>query len=223
MFDSPPVRPQGAVFKEFVLDPQFPCVGARAAAAKDQIAFFQAGAFASAASDAAIVEALQRFAEQTPSDKMFVSFVVVFSDFDTTDELWFEAKLWERLQAFHTIDAQTYGWDESVSSDPEDAAFSMSIGGKAFYVVGLHPRASRPARRFSRPALVFNLHNQFENLRAAGTYEKFRDTILTRDRKVNGSENPMLAVHGESSEAIQYSGRHITGEWKCPFHAQTKS
>lgn len=55
--------------------------------------------------------------------------------------------------------------DRRVSSDPDDPHFSLSFGGEAFFVVGLHPNASRPARRFSRPAMIFNLHDQFEELR----------------------------------------------------------
>ena len=60
-------------------------------------------------------------------------------------------------------------------------------------MVGLHPGASRPARRFDRPALVFNLHDQFEQLRANGMYDKMRSTILARDVKLAGDVNPMLA------------------------------
>ena len=77
--------------------------------------------------------------------------------------------------------------------------------------------ASRPARRFDRPILVFNLHNQFEWLRAEGRYERMREAILERDVKLAGSVNPMLARHGESSEARQYSGREVDEDWKCPF------
>ena len=32
-----------------------------------------------------------------------------------------------------------------------------------------------------------------------------------------GSLNPMLAQHGEASEARQYSGRQVDDGWKCPF------
>ncbi|ESQ78742.1 guanitoxin biosynthesis heme-dependent pre-guanitoxin N-hydroxylase GntA [Asticcacaulis sp. YBE204] len=223
MFDDGKSISQKAALHAFVLDSAFPCVGARSAAAKDQIEVMEAGSIACPRHDKAIVQALQRFAAQTPRDKMFVSFAIIFDDLSTPDEVWFEEKLWQRLQAFHDLDAVEHDWDSSVSSDPEDAAFSLSLGGKAFYVVGLHPAASRPGRRFSRPALVFNLHNQFENLRASGTYEKFRQTILARDLRSNGSVNPMLTQHGESSEAIQYSGRQVSGEWKCPFHTQHAS
>ena len=84
-------------------------------------------------------------------------------------------------------------------------------------MIGLHPNASRPARRFARPMLVFNLHDQFEQLREQGTYEKMRETILARDEKLAGDINPMLATYGESSEARQYSGRQVAEDWQCPF------
>ncbi|HEX8417054.1 MAG TPA: YqcI/YcgG family protein, partial [Methylobacterium sp.] len=79
----------------------------------------------------------------------------------------------------------------------------------------------RPARRFSSPALVFNLHAQFEQLREAGRYEKLRASILQRDEALAGSHNPMLARHGEVSEARQYSGRVVDPTWRCPFQGRS--
>lgn len=92
--------------------------------------------------------------------------VVLFEDDPSFSETGFEACLWERLQSLSDKD----DWlgqqlDPRVSADPENPHFSLSFGGQAFFVVGLHPAASRPARRFERPALVFNLHDQFEQLR----------------------------------------------------------
>ena len=66
--------------------------------------------------------------------------------------------------------------------------------------------------------MVFNLHDQFETLRAEGRYDSLRQSILERDRQLAGSINPMLARHGETSEARQYSGRRIDEGWVCPFH-----
>ena len=104
-----------------------------------------------------------------------------------------------------------------MSDDPDDPHFSLSFGGEGFFVVGLHPQASRPARRFQRPALVFNLHDQFEQLRASGRYDKLRSTIIDRDVALAGAPNPMLARHGTISEARQYSGRAVDNDWVCPF------
>jgi FPC/CPF motif-containing protein YcgG len=44
-----------------------------------------------------------------------------------------------------------------------------------------------------------------------------REKILERDESLAGSRNPMLARHGEASEARQYSGRRVDDRWKCPF------
>ena len=65
--------------------------------------------------------------------------------------------------------------------------------------------------------MVFNLHDQFEQLRAQGRYEKLRNSIIERDIALAGTANPMLARHGSTSEAQQYSGRLTEGEWACPF------
>jgi FPC/CPF motif-containing protein YcgG len=108
-------------------------------------------------------------------------------------------------------------YDPAVSPDPEDPHFSLSFGGEAFFAVGLHARASRPARRFPYPAIVFNLHDQFERLRAEGRYERMRERIIERDVALAGAPNPMLARHGEASEAAQYSGRQVPSDWTCPF------
>ncbi|HEV2682323.1 MAG TPA: YqcI/YcgG family protein, partial [Rhodanobacter sp.] len=58
-----------------------------------------------------------------------------------------------------------------------------------------------------------------EQLRADGRYEKLRQAIIERDIAFAGSSNPMLAAHGKSSEARQYSGRQVGTDWVCPFHA----
>ena len=132
-------------------------------------------------------------------------------------ELSFERRLWTQLQRLHEADSRA--WDPATSPDPAAKEFSFSFAGRSFYVIGMHPGASRPARRFPVPAVVFNLHAQFEALRESGRYEKMRDVIRDRDTKQAGSMNPMMADFGNRSEAVQYSGRHVEGAWKCPFHA----
>ena len=83
---------------------------------------------------------------------------------------------------------------------------------------------SRKSRRFEAPTLIFNRHAQFEALRQEGRYETLRDRIRRRDIQLQGAINPMLKDHGEASEAIQYSGRAVEGDWRCPFaHAQEPS
>jgi FPC/CPF motif-containing protein YcgG len=162
---------------------------------------------------------LTHFATAQSPDALYVSFIVLFSDTDALSEEDFEKYLWQRLQGIH--DADPHAWDPAVSDDPSSAEFSMSIGGHAFYIVGLHPGSSRLARRANVPALVFNLHAQFEALRANGQYERMRNIIRQRDIDLCGSVNPMLAGFGESPEARQYSGRKVDAGWVCPFHKRS--
>jgi FPC/CPF motif-containing protein YcgG len=127
--------------------------------------------------------------------------------------------MWTQLQAMHAHDSRTFDWAPDVSSDPAEPDFSFSIGGRAYFVVGLHPSASRLARRAPVPCLVFNFHEQFESLRANGKYAGMQKVIRGRDIKLQGSINPVLASFGDRSEARQYSGVSVDDGWQCPFHS----
>ncbi len=200
----------------------FPCVGAKAALAKGTLNVLACNRIDSGWDDLRIHDGLLRFASAYREEPaLFRSFAVVFNGPEDLDEPAFEQALWDRVQSLSDKDVwRGQEYDHRVSHDPEDPHFSLSFGGEAFFVVGLHPHASRPARRFAKPALVFNLHDQFEILRAEGRYEGMREKILVRDEALAGSRNPMLARHGESSEARQYSGRVVEESWRCPFHYQ---
>jgi len=206
-------------FIDMIEDQAFPCVGAKSAAARDMIEVVPAHDITSGWNDVKIHDALLKWAWRYAAEPAgFRSLVVIFDGPTDLTEEEFEQALWARVQSLADKDAwrgQTY--DEAVSADPDNPKFSLSFGGQAFFVVGLHPNASRPARRFSRPAMVFNLHDQFEQLREQGRYEKMRKTIISRDVDLAGTPNPMLARHGEASEARQYSGRAVGADWKCPF------
>jgi FPC/CPF motif-containing protein YcgG len=204
-------------FLDRIARPAFPCVGAKAALAHEEIRFHEAGDLRTDEGDAELLAALQAFARDSAPDALFVSFVALFPRTPPLDEAAFETALWQRLQALHRLDAREFGWDPSVNRDPADPRFSMSLGGRAFYIIGVHPGASRKARRFGCAGLVFNLHSQFEALREHGTYEKMRAAITERDIAFSGSRNPMLKRHGEASEARQYSGRQVGPAWRCPF------
>lgn len=203
-----------------VAAPDFACVGAKAALARGTLEVLACSRIDSAWDDVRIHDGLLRFAGEYRADPgLFRSFAVVFEGPCDLDETAFEALLWERVQSLSDKDVwRGLDYDRRVSADPSDPHFSLSFGGEAFFIVGLHPNASRPARRFARPALVFNLHDQFETLRADGRYEPMREKIMKRDEAVAGSRNPMLAEHGELSAARQYSGRAVTPAWQCPFH-----
>jgi uncharacterized protein len=210
-------RDTATALQDFVSDPRFPCVGAKAALSQGHLDVFVAGDLRASDADESIVEALATFAESISPDALFASFCATFPDTPPLSEAQFEDALWQRLQAFHEIDRQHWNWDPLVGSDPRSPDFGMSLGGHGFYVVGLHPHASRPARRFDHAAMAFNLHRQFDQLRAEGRYEKLRGAISARDAALSGSVNPMLAPHGVTSEAPQYSGRVVGDRWTCPF------
>ena len=208
-------------FSEFVRDPRFPCLAARITARPDHEDLRVYGRLGSVAVSDALAADLARFARQARDANRFSAFVAVFTGRPPASERAFERRLWAQLQRLHERDPSA-GWDPAVSADPRDPRFSFSFAGTAFFVVGLHPRGSRLARRFRWPALVFNPRAQFERLRREGRFERLRDRIRARDIALQGSTNPNLADFGERSEAEQYSGRDTTGEsWRCPFHRRT--
>lgn len=215
-----PTPPFAAEFGEFIANPDFPCVGAKSALARGGIEVLPARDLTSAWNDLEIHGALVAWAKRYRDDPVgFRSLAVIFASPGNLDEQEFEAALWARLQSLADKDAwKGLAADPRVCADPDNPHFSLSFGGEAFFVVGLHPRASRPARRFPHPVLVFNLHDQFEELRRKGRYERMRAAILARDEALAGSINPMLARHGETSEAAQYSGRNVGAEWRPPFN-----
>lgn len=202
-----------------IADPAFPCVGAKSAMARGALKVLVCHSLVSGWDDVRIHSELLEWVRAYHADPSGLrSLAVVFDGPFDLDETQFEAAMWDRLQSFADKDrwrGQLY--DRRVSADPSDPHFSLSFGGEGFFVVGLHPRASRPARRFPRPTLIFNLHDQFERLREEGRYERMRERILARDVELAGVPNPMLARHGEASEARQYSGRKVGAEWQCPF------
>ena len=212
-------HPLAERFRAFIRQPGFSCVGAKSALSRDQLRIVVARDIRSAWDDLRILPELHEFAVgYAHQPKLFQSFAVLFEGPDEITETAFERHLWDRVQSLSDKDRWLgQGHDARVSPDPDSPHFSLSFGGQAFFVVGLHPGASRLARRFERPAMVFNLHDQFERLRADGLYPRLRDTILDRDLALNGSRNPMLAPFGENSAARQYSGRAVEDDWRCPF------
>ena len=197
----------------------FPCIGAKSALAKGTLSIEPAWSLVSAWDDVRIHQRLMEWSRNYARDPEGLrSFAVVFSEPGRLTEDEFEKAMWERLQSLADKDGWLgHPYDERVSSDPGDPHFSLSFGKQAYFVVGMHPHASRPARRTPYPTLVFNLHDQFEQLRAANRYERMRERILARDEELAGSINPMLARHGDNSEARQYSGRQVGDDWECPF------
>jgi FPC/CPF motif-containing protein YcgG len=204
-------------FREFVQQPDFPCLGAKSVVRLNNYTIRIYGALGSENDARALVADLASFSTELRDDALS-AFVAVFPHAPPEEEAEFEQRLWKQLQLVHEADPDGARWAEAVSADPDDPHFSFSAGNRAFFVVGLHPLSSRLARRFRLPALVFNPHEQFSRLREDGRFEGLRSAIRARDIALQGTENPNLADHGERSEARQYSGRPAEAGWKCPFH-----
>ena len=206
-------------FIAFLNNEEFPCVAAKAALSKDQIKFLVADHMACPKDDQSILSFLYNFIDQYRlSETQFHSACVIFKNPFPVYEKMFDQLLWMRLQALSDLDALKYDHDKRVSSDPSSPEFSFSLKEEAFYVIGMSPASSRDARHFKYPALVFNAHAQFEQLRSLNRYEKLKNIVRKKDMELSGSINPMLEDFGKSSEVHQYSGMQHDSSWKCPLN-----
>ena len=216
---APPLATIEAAFRAFVAEPGFSCLAGKGVMRSGR---YQLGVYGSLGSQRSTRELARDLAEfvaaPEPDDAAFRSMIAVFPGRVPRDEIDFEQKLWAQLQALHERDEPENEWDPAVTDDPNDPHFAFSFAGSGLFVIGLHPRSSRLARRFRWPALVFNPHVQFEHLRDAGRYERLRNVVREREIALQGSLNPNLADFGEQSEARQYSGRAVEKHWECPFH-----
>jgi FPC/CPF motif-containing protein YcgG len=206
-------------YKEYVNNKEFACVAAKAALAKQQIQCMVAGHMACPRDDNAILKFLYQFIDTYRSSaELYHSAVVVFEPSGIAGEEMFDALLWQRLQALSAMDAKGNSYDSRVEAAPSSPKFSFSLKQEAFFIIGLHPNSSRSVRRFKYPALVFNPHQQFEQLKETNKYESLKKVVRKRDLSVSGSINPMLEDFGEASEVYQYSGRQYDEKWQCPLN-----
>ena len=160
--------------------------------------------------------------EISKSKNEYHSIIIEFKKTQIESEVQFEKLLWDYLQALHDEDAKSYSWNNTVDKDPNSNFFSFSLKEESFYIIGIHPKSSRPARRSKYPAIVFNRHSQFEQLRKKGVFKSVRDTIRKRDTFYSGNLNPMVEDFGERSETSQYSGRKVDQEiWVCPLKVKS--
>lgn len=212
-----------SAFEAFIRNPNFSCVGAKAALNNGALTIMEARRIDRSWDDRCLRAALLHFGRTiAQGPPVLRSLAVIFRAPQDLTETAFEDALWARLQGLHDMDAaEGVPWDDAVASDPELPEFSMSVGGSAFFVVGLHSKASRIARRFAYPVLVFNPHAQFERLRRDGKYQRMQSVIRRRDEALQGAVNPMVDDFGHTSEARQYSGRAVDEAWRCPFSFKT--
>lgn len=210
--------------RAFIKDKKHPCIIARSTIRSNSCRFGVYPSLGSKKATAGLSHDLIQFLNERPQiQHPYASYMAVFEQPLSLDEESFEELLWQQLHHLNKASAPYYAWDNSTSSDPMNEKFGFSFGGKAFYVVGMHPNSSRKARQFAYPMLVFNLHEQFEAMRTKGNYEKVKSVIRKNDVRLQGDVNPMLDDFGKSSEARQYSGRAVPDGWTCPYLFQQAS
>ncbi|WP_329335720.1 YqcI/YcgG family protein [Streptomyces sp. NBC_00663] len=215
--ENPSERP-AAQLTEKLLGPEFSCVAGKSAQLRGTLVHRHFGRLAEPATTRELHAALADFAARREDiDPLMATFAATFSGPADTDETEFEELLWRQLQALHDLDTGQYPWDPQVDPDPASERFGFSVGGHAFFVVGLHPGASRITRRFPLPTLVFNSHLQFGRLKEKGIYQRIQGQVRERELELQGSLNPNLSEFGAASEAVQYSGRAVPEDWTCPF------
>ena len=204
-----------------VSDVNYPCVMARSVFNREAFRMSTYGRLGEPGNAEMLCRDLHEFNREFPVPVSgAVSFIACFDGPSAVDEASFERQLWSQLQSLHRVDQRYCDWAPDVDSDPASPNFSFSVAERGFFVIGMHPGASRLSRRTPMPVIVFNLHEQFVELRSTGKFEGIRDTVRSRDERLQGSVNPMAADFGAGSEAAQYSGRAVSNEWKCPFHVE---
>lgn len=205
-------------YYDFINNKAFPCVAAKDAVAKENIRVFVADHMACPKYDKAILNFIYDFTQYyRNSGNGFYSAAVIFKEPGIINEELFDALLWKRLTALKQMDELQYVHDKRVAANPEDNKYSFSLMEEAYFIIGLNPASSRPARSFKYPTLVFNPHAQFEYLKRDARYGKMQTIVRKRDVALAGSINPMLTDFGEASEVYQYSGKSYDKQWQCPL------
>lgn len=198
----------------------FACVGGKAVVSKNR---YQLNIYSDMTSQEDIeklYEDLCKFTVDVPvdSENYLASYIAVFKNTQADSENEFNDLLWSLLQSLNEVD--TVPWNSKVSSDVRDPNFSYSLGGVAFFVIGMHPKASRISRRFPYITIVFNNRDSFGILREKGLFEGFQESTRKNDIRIQGTINPNLANFGDSSEALQYSGMENPSLEKIKFKAK---
>lgn len=202
--------------------PSYPCIPAVKSFVQGQYLVGTYENYGSGMSAAQMARDLRFYRRrQKSTSSPFLSFWAVYNHDVALDEKENERRLWAELSYLSAHDPKP--WAPGHSSDPSNPRFCFSFDEEAFFVVALHPHSSRFARRFPRPAIVFNLMSQFDDLIKTGRYAAVVKGNRQRELKFQGHLNPMVERYGDKWEAIQFSGRSNSPDWTCPFQHLPKA
>lgn len=202
-----------AQFRALLLSEAYTCLGGTSAVRRGQYRFGLYPELASGGAVSACAGDLADFAREFPADEHPVAvFVAAFDGPLSMDEAEFEIKLWNQLAGLHDCDRQRADWTAEPPDDWDKDDIGFVFADRHFFVVGLHAAASRWARRFGWPTLVFNALSHEKPIRAVGQFERMQERIRDRDRDLQGSVSPTIGL----CQTAQFSGRNVTAEWRCP-------
>ena len=183
---------------EMVGRPDYPCLGARSVFRRDRATVRVYDELDAPATAPLLLQDLQEFASGVDLDEGFASFIAIFRGPRISDERHFERLLWSQLRRLHAAGRGSRGATRfrRIPTTRTSPSASPAPPTSSWACIPW-PRGTRGARR--SPTLVFNLHEQFEALRASGQFPRMRDRIRHRDEQLQGTINPMVADHGEIS------------------------
>lgn len=201
-------------FRGMMLNESFACIGGASAVRRGN---YQFALLPELASEEAIVEccdALRKFVSKFPAASHPVAvFVAAFRGPLCENESDFESRLWDQLQGMHDSHGQRAWFSADDSLADRDDELGFIFDDRNFFVVGMHPAASRWSRRYAWPTLVFNALSHAEHATRLGQFDRMRDRIRSRDQRLQGSLNPTVS----EPQVAQFSGRDVGPDWQCPL------
>src|SRR6476620_6336695 len=106
-------------YLEYLRNKEFPCIGAKAALAKQQVRCMVAAHMACPKDDQAILEFLYFFVDDyRRSGELYQSAAIIFQQPTFLNEELFDKLLWQRLQSLSDMDANNFEYDKRVNIDP---------------------------------------------------------------------------------------------------------
>ncbi|MCS4592682.1 YqcI/YcgG family protein [Brevibacterium sediminis] len=199
------------IWADMITDPAFPCVGAAGAVRRGDYLHETYTSLTEVSAAKSCARSLKSFNNSRSRLSHPVAvFAASFAFSYHQNEEEFESELWAFLAALCEYDQDSPSNSSQTIDEPDDIGFIFD--GRHFFVVGMHPLASRPARQFAVPTLVFNALSHVAPLVPNGRFERMKTQIRKRDARLSGYENPS----SELPRRAQFSGRQNDPEWTPP-------